>query len=123
MVLGLGFLIKCWSKVLKNVIRVQNTHCHLSRNTGCYICGATFDLGERPGYHDMWLRLARPKVPSVATPRQGPPGELQCDASNPTPPETCRSSRVGGSTLLDGQDMLRSSPSWEADCPDAPSPR
>jgi hypothetical protein len=37
------------------------------------ICGATSDLGGRPGYLDGRLRLARPKVPSAAFPWQGGP--------------------------------------------------
>jgi hypothetical protein len=40
-------LIKCWSKVPKVVIRVQNTHCHLSKNTGCYIGALKIDFKPR----------------------------------------------------------------------------
>jgi hypothetical protein len=66
-------------------------------------CRATSDLGGHLSYLDGRLHQARPKVPSAAIPQQGPPGEeLQCGASCPAPPGTCKTNKVSGSALSEG---------------------
>jgi hypothetical protein len=94
------------------------------------IYGTTSNLGdrparpkERPSYLDGWLCPARPKVPSIAAHRRGPPRRgLQLCVSGPASLGTCMSSKAGGYMLSDGQAMMRFSPVWEADYPGVPSP-
>jgi hypothetical protein len=56
---------------------------------------ATSDLGSHPSYLDGWLRLARPKVPSAAIPRQVPQGE-GCNVEQASPRRLGRVGAAGG---------------------------
>jgi hypothetical protein len=78
------------------------------------ICGATSDLGSHFGYLD-----GRPfRCNTLA----GPLGDSCNVAKLLRAAGTCRSSEASRSPLLDGQAMVRFSPTWDADCPGIPSP-
>jgi hypothetical protein len=56
--------------VLKVVIRVQNTHCHLSKNTGCYKDGRYDDPKRRRKENRSTNNVMRNRFPNRSVRRR-----------------------------------------------------